>query len=99
MTRDQFIQKLKTDLNRWSEQIDAWEGALDEADGRLRARLQPHLDAWRDQRSLTEHRLREMQLSSGAAWEDTARRVDRAWHDLADAYHRAREEFESRTLH
>lgn len=94
VTRDQYIHKLKTDLARWNDQIDAWETRMGEFNEEWRAHLRTHLNAWREQRDVVLERLQETQAASEAAWRHTARGTDEAWLDLARAYSRAGREFD-----
>ncbi len=66
MDRNEYIQKLQTDLDRWNGQIAAWEETVRESQGALHGRLKEHLASWRDQRNLAAHKLREVEKQRSA---------------------------------
>jgi len=94
MNRDRYIERLKADLDRWNAQVDAWEARLREAQGRLHWEYEAQLNAWRSQRDVAAQKLRGIQATTSAAWEEMARGADQAWGDLAAAFEHARSRFE-----
>jgi flagellar biosynthesis chaperone FliJ len=66
INRNEYIQKLQTDLDHWNSQIAAWEETVRESQGELHSRLEEHLASWRDQRDLAAERLREVERAGAS---------------------------------
>lgn len=94
MNRDQYVEKLKADLDRWNAQAGEWEAKARVAQTEMRAVYEQQLGALRHQREQAAQSLAEMQTASAAAWQDMARGADQAWQQLREAFERARAEFE-----
>lgn len=86
-TRDEYVARLKADLDRWNAEITRWEArAGTERDRQLRA-----LDAERD---AVAYQLRLLQNASADAWSDFGAGADKALAVMADAMAKARAHFE-----
>src|SRR5690606_38076212 len=68
MTRDEFVQRMKAELDRWNAQFGEWEKKTREAQAGLREHYERHLDMLARQRAEAARRLEEAQRASAAAW-------------------------------
>lgn len=92
--RDEYVRKLKLQLDEWNDRIDALEERLEDAQAGARKRYQEQRDSLMARRREAEEKLKEIQEASGNAWEELREGADRAWAQLKDAVNRARAEFE-----
>lgn len=95
MNREQYVEKLTSQLELWSAKIDALEAKAHEARADLRVRCEQQLQALREQREHAALKLREVQSASAAAWQELAGGADQAWRELCKAFERARDQFDA----
>ena len=93
MNRDEFVQRMKAELDRWNAQFGEWEKKTREAQAGLREHYERHLDMLARQRAEAARRLEEAQRASPAAWAELSRSADELWRSLRQAYDRAQEQF------
>ena len=93
MTRDEYVGRLKAELDRWNAQIADWEGVTRESQAGLWAQYDRHLRLLREQRDQALWRLEEVQSASDATWQELARGTDRAWDELRAAFKNAEQQF------
>ena len=96
MTRDEYVQKLKTQLDEWNSEITKWEEKTRSAQTKMKADYEKQLKAFRSHRDEAMTQLRQVQSASGEAWMDTMRGADEAWARLRDAFTKARSHFEKK---
>lgn len=89
MHRQEYIRRLKRDLDRWNGQIAAWEETLFELRSVARRKLAERIESWRSQRNAVAQRLRELQSASDAASRNVVCGADRAGR-LAKVFERTR---------
>jgi len=82
MNRDEYIQKLKSQLDQWNAQAAKWEAQSGKQAEQFRARR----DA-----ALAE--LKRLQGASADAWQDMTRGADAAFKSMQEAFEKARREF------
>lgn len=91
--RDEYVDKLKKQLDRWNADMAAWEAKAKAAQAGVRAGYEKQLAALRLQRDHALEKLHEVQSASSSAWREVARGADQAWKQLRDAFDRAGEHF------
>jgi len=96
MTRDEYVQKLKTQLDQWNSEITKWEAKTRSAQAKMKADYENQLKALRSRRDEAMTQLRQVQAASGEAWMDMMRGADEAWARLRDAFSKARSHFEKK---
>ncbi|HMK13760.1 MAG TPA: hypothetical protein VK460_01930 [Burkholderiales bacterium] len=96
MTRDEYVQKLKTQLDQWNSEITKWEAKTRSAQAKMKADYENQLKALRSRRDDAMTQLRQVQAASGEAWMDMMRGADEAWARLRDAFSKARSHFEKK---
>ena len=94
--RDEYVRKLKAQIDQWNEQAARWEAEMREAQGRLRQEYTQHLDQIRSRRDEILYQMKLLQSASAGAWEDLMRGADQAWKGMQEAFDRARAHFEKK---
>lgn len=96
MTRDEYVQKLKTQLDQWNSEITKWEGKTRSAQAKMKDDYEKQLNALRSRRDEAMTQLRQVQAASGEAWTEMMRGADEAWARLSEAFNKARSHFEKK---
>ncbi|MGH8742913.1 MAG: hypothetical protein ACREUY_01395 [Burkholderiales bacterium] len=91
--RDEYIEKLKAQLDVWNAETSKWEAKAKAAQADVRAGYEKQLDVIRRQRNQAIERMRQVQASSGDAWLDLVRGADDAWAKMREAFEKARSHF------
>ena len=92
--QDQYIEKLKAQLDQWNAQVTQWEAKAREAQTNVRADYEKQLDAFRRQRDEALEHMRRVQSATGDAWLDLVRGADDAWSKMREAFEKARSHFQ-----
>ena len=96
MTRDEYVRKLKTQLDQWNSEITKWEEKTKSAQTKMKADYENQLKTFRSRRDEAMQQLRQVQAASGEAWMDLMRGADEAWVRLRDAFTKARSHFDKK---
>lgn len=95
-SRDEYVQKLKSQLDQWNAQAARWEAQMQEAQGRMREEYARQLEQVKSRRDEMLYQMRLLQNASAEAWSDMARGADQAWKSVQEAFERARAHFEQK---
>ena len=93
MTQDEYIEKLKAQIDQWNGQVKDWEAKAAQAHDKLREQYLKQLEQVAAQRERVMVELRRVQGASLDAWRDLMRGADTAWKSMQEAFERARSEF------
>ena len=93
VNRDEYIEKLKAQLDQWNAETAKWEAQAKEAQAGMRAEFEKQLAAFRQRRDQAIEQLRKVQSASGDAWMELARGADEAWAKMSEAFEKARSQF------
>ena len=85
ISRDEYVKKLKEQIDQWNAQAAKWESANAKNVEQFRAR--------RDE-ALAE--LRRVQSASANAWRDMMRGTDSALKGVQEAFDKARKQFDKK---
>jgi len=91
--RDEYIEKLKAQLDVWNAEVTKWEAKAKSAQADVRTEYEKQLEVLRRQRSQAMERMRQVQAASGDAWLDLVRGADEAWSKMREAFEKARSHF------
>jgi hypothetical protein len=91
--RDEYVEKLKVQLDEWNAELAKWETKTKSAQADMRIEYEKRLDAFRLQRDHAIEQLRKVQSSTGDAWVDLARGADEAWVKMREAFEKAHSHF------
>ena len=93
MTQDEYVEKLKAQIDQWNAQVKDWEAKAAQAQDRVREQYLKSLGEVAAQRERVLVELRRVQAASMSAWQDMMRGADQAWKSMHEAFERARSEF------
>jgi uncharacterized coiled-coil DUF342 family protein len=93
MTQDEYVEKLKAQIDLWNSQVKEWEAKAAQAHDRLREQYLKQLGEVAAQRERVLVELRRVQGASMDAWRDLMRGADQAWKSMQESFERARSEF------
>ena len=96
MNRDEYVQKLKDQLDRWNAEAKQWEQKTKEAQAHMKAEYEKQLAHLHGQRDLVLYQMKLLQNASHDAWQDMMKGTDQAWKDMQDAFSKARTHFEKK---
>jgi hypothetical protein len=91
--RDEYVGKLKAQLDQWNAQVIQWEEKAREAQAHVRTDYEKQLEAFRRQRDEALEQMRRVQSATGDAWVDLVRGADEAWSRMREAFEKARTHF------
>lgn len=91
--RDEYIGKLKAQLEEWNAQTAQWEVKAREAQENFRADYEKQLEAFRRHRDEALEQMRRVQSATGDAWVELAKGADEAWSKMREAFEKARTHF------
>jgi hypothetical protein len=91
--RDEYVDKLKKQLDDWNAEATKWEAKAKAAQANMRGEYEKQLAAFRRQRDHAMEQMRRIQASSGDAWQDLVHGADDAWAKMREAVEKARSEF------
>ena len=91
--RDEYVAKMKAQLDQWNGEIAKWEAKASEAQAGARADFDKRLEAVRQQREQAMVQLRLMQSAAGDAWLDMMKGTDQAWASMREAFEKASSHF------
>jgi lipid II:glycine glycyltransferase (peptidoglycan interpeptide bridge formation enzyme) len=93
MNRDEYVQKLKTQLDGWNAEAAKWEAKTKAAQDEVKTEYQRQLALFHQRRDEAMHKMKEIQAASSDAWMAMTRGADDAWKRMQDAFNQARSKF------
>lgn len=91
--RDQYLEKLKAQLDEWNAEVAKWEAKTRSAQAGMRIEYEKQLEAFRRQRDHGLEQMRKVQAETGDAWVDLVRGADDAWAKMREAFEKAQSHF------
>lgn len=95
-SRDEYVRKLKSQIDQWNAQAARWEAQARQAQGRLRQEYAHQLEQLKGRREEMLYQLRLLQNASASAWADMMRGADQAWKSVQEAFDSARSHFDKK---
>ncbi len=96
MNRDEYVQKLKTQLDQWNAEAAKWEAKANEAQAGMKAEYEKQLAELNRRRDEALEQMKRLQAASTDAWQEMIRGADQAWKNMHDAVTRARSHFDKK---
>ncbi len=93
--RDEYVEKLKAQLDQWEKQIALWEAAALEATAEAKIELEKQIGITRSRLDDMVFRMELLKGASTDAWQDIARGADEARKTMLDAFEKARFHFKN----
>ena len=94
INRDEYVEKLKKQLDQWNAEVAKWESKAKAAQAGARTEYEKQLQAYRHQRDQALEQMRRVQSASGEAWMDFMRGADDAWVKMREAFEKVRSHFQ-----
>lgn len=91
--RDEYVQKLKGQLDTWNAEVAKWEAKTTEAQASARAEYEKQLTEFRRHRDQAVEQLRQVQTATGNAWLELTRGADEAWAKMRESFEKASSHF------
>lgn len=95
-TRDDYVEKLKAQLDHWNAEVAKWEAQAKGAQADMKERYARELDVLKAQRELARYNLTLLEGASATAWVELRKGADEAWDRMQAAVAAARNHFEKR---
>ena len=92
-TREEYVSKLKEQLDAWNAEAEKWEVKAKEAQAGARAEYDRQLAAFREQRDKALEQMSKVQGASGDAWQQFARETDQAWEKMREVVEKTSAQF------
>ena len=96
MNRDEYVAKLKSQIDQWNAEAAKWEAKAREAQAGMQAEYQRQLAQFRSRRDAAMNEVRRLQNASADAWNDMMQGADAALRGMQAAFEKARSEFQKK---
>ena len=96
MNKDEYVEKLKSQLDQWNVETRKWEEKARTAQAGMKVEYEKQLAALSARREEALYQMRLLQGASTEAWKDLATGADAAWKQMQEAFGKAREHFEKK---
>jgi hypothetical protein len=90
INREEYVQKLKHQIEQWNAQMAQWEAMSRSAQDRYMKQL----EQFREKRDAAMAELRRLQSASADAWADMMKGTEAAFKSMQEAFENARKKFE-----
>ena len=91
--RDEYVDKLKAQLDQWNAEVTKWEAKAQKAHANARAEYDKQLKEVHRHRDQALEQMKKVQAATGDAWVDLVRGADEAWAKMREATEKARSHF------
>jgi hypothetical protein len=96
MNRDEYVQKLKSQLDQWNAESKKWEAKAKEAQATMKGEYEKQLKTLHSRRDEAMYQLKLLQGASTDAWQEMMKGADQAWKNMHEAFSKARSHFEKK---
>jgi len=96
MNRDEYVRKLKDQLDQWNAESKKWEAKAQGAQATMKAEYEKQLKTLHSRRDEAMYQLKLLQGASTDAWQDMMKGSDQALKSMQEAFNRARSHFEKK---
>jgi lipid II:glycine glycyltransferase (peptidoglycan interpeptide bridge formation enzyme) len=94
--REEYVEKMKSQLDQWNAEAARWEDKMKHAEADMKSEYQRQLEALHSRRDEAMYQLHQLQVASTDAWMDMMRGVEEAWKRMGEAVGQARSHFEKK---
>ena len=88
--RDEYVEKMKAQLDQWNRQMATWETASREATAEAKIELEKQVGIMKSRADDLVFRMELLKGASADAWQEIARGADEARKTMHDAFEKAR---------
>lgn len=93
MNRDEYVKKLKAQLDQWNAEATRWESKASVAQAEVRAEYDKQMQALNARRDEAMYQMKLLQNASADAWKEVAKGAEDAWKRLQESVSAARSHF------
>lgn len=90
--RDEFVEKMKQQLDEMNELIDRWQTKAKSAEGEARETYDEQLAAFRERSEAARSKLREIRESGDDSWQSLRLEMQQIRDALVSSYHHFKSE-------
>jgi hypothetical protein len=91
--RDEYVEKLKAQLDQWYSQMATWEAATRGTTAEAKIELEKQVGIMKSRADDLVYRMELLKGASADAWQEVARGADEARKTMQDAFEKARFHF------
>lgn len=91
--RDEYVEKMKSQLDTWNAALAEWEAKAKEAHTAMRPEYEKQRAEFYRLRDQGSERIKQVQSAAGEAWMDLTRGADEAWAKMREAFEKAHSHF------
>ena len=91
--RDEYVERMKAQLDQWNRQSAVWEAAAREATAEAKIELEKQIGIMRSRADDLVYRMELLKGASADAWQEIARGADEARKTMQVAFEKARLHF------
>jgi hypothetical protein len=92
MNRDEYVQKLKAQIDQWNEQLKKWESMSED----VKNRYLQQLDEAQVRRDEAIAELKRIQGASAEAWTQMMKGADSVFKEMRESFERAQKAFDKK---
>jgi hypothetical protein len=96
INRDEYVQKLKTQIDEWNAQAAHWEDKARKAQAGTKAEYERQLENFRRKSEDAMTELDRLRRASTDAWTEMMRGVEASVKSMQEAFERARRNFDKK---
>lgn len=96
MNRDEYVEKLKAQIDLWNADMAKLEAHARQGQANLKTEYAAQLEQFRKRRDDAMSEMRRIQGASLDAWRELARGADEALKNMQEAFDRARASFDKK---
>ena len=93
MTREQYVEQMKKQLDEWNAKLAKWEQEVQKAQAGVKTQYEVQIKALEKQRDETVKRLNETREASQSAWMEVSKGAEAAWKNMQSSFEKAWGEF------
>lgn len=93
MTREQYVEHMKKQLDEWNVKLAKWEEEVQKAQAHVKTQYEIQITALEKQRDETVKRLNATREASQAAWTEVSKGFESAWKSMQSSFDKAWDEF------
>ncbi len=93
MTREQYVEHMKKQLDDWNVKLGDWEAQVQKAQAGAKTQYEVQIKALEKQRDEVVKRLHETREASQSAWLEVSKGAESAWKTMQASYEKAWSEF------
>jgi hypothetical protein len=92
-TRDEYVEKMKAQLDIWNAELSKWEAKAKSAQADMKPQIDRQVELVKQHRENAMYQMKLFQGAAGEAWVEIAKGADEAWASMREAFEKASSHF------